>query len=193
MTISSAPCKLVLLLGLMVLAGCTPATVETNNPAPTAAPARSSSTPRSSIAPVRTSACRSGNPLANVYHPDRLQLISACKTVTGVIESIRHEPDGDYHVDVLLDSRYASLLNQGNLSAQHGWLVTEIVPADEPGCTRGQPPKPAHGTYDYGYCTGADIASPPIGTHVSVTGPYVLDQDHGWMEIHPIWRIVIVP
>jgi hypothetical protein len=25
---------------------------------------------------------------------------------------------------------------------------------------------------------------------VSVTGPYVLDQSHGWMEIHPVWRIV---
>src|SRR5207302_3722844 len=32
--------------------------------------------------------------------------------------------------------------------------------------------------------------TPPIGSHVSVTGPYVLDQLHGWMEIHPVWRIV---
>jgi hypothetical protein len=26
---------------------------------------------------------------------------------------------------------------------------------------------------------------------VAVTGPYVLDTDHGWMEIHPVWSIVV--
>jgi hypothetical protein len=140
--------------------------------------------------PKPSSACRSGNPLANVYHPDRLQLIAACKTATGVIRSITHESDGDYHFDLQLDPAYANLINTGNVSNQHGWLVAEIVPADEPGCTPGQPPKPVSGTYNYGYCTGADITTPPIGTHVSVTGPYVLDQNHGWMEIHPVWRIV---
>jgi hypothetical protein len=125
-----------------------------------------------------------------VYHPDRLLVISACKTVSGVIRSITHEADGDYHFDLALDRAYASLINKGNVSGQHGWLVAEIVPADEPGCTPGEPPKPVSGTYNYGYCTGADITTPPIGTHVSVTGPYVLDQSHGWMEIHPVWRIV---
>jgi hypothetical protein len=125
-----------------------------------------------------------------VYHPDRLLVISACKTVSGVIRSITHESDGDYHFDLALDPAFAKLINQGNVSGQHGWLVAEIVPADEPGCTRGKPPKPVSGTYDYGSCTGADLTTPPIGTHVSVTGPYVLDQVHGWMEIHPVWRIV---
>lgn len=141
-------------------------------------------------APKLPSACRGGNPLANVYHPDRLKLVAACKTVDGIIETIRHEADGDYHFDLKLDAPYAGLINSGNVRDQHGWLVAEIVPADEPGCLPGQPPKPVSGTYNYGYCTGADITTPPIGTHVGVTGPYVLDQDHGWMEIHPAWRIV---
>src|SRR5207248_2098041 len=136
------------------------------------------------------SGCRKGSPLANVYHPDRLLVMASCKTVTGVIESIRREPDGDIHFDVKLDAAYTKLINSGNVSGQHGWLVAEIVPADEPGCTPGRPPKPVSGTYNYGYCTGADIMTPPIGTHVSVTGPYVLDQLHDWMEIHPVWRIV---
>lgn len=136
------------------------------------------------------SGCRKGSPLANVYHPDRLLVIASCKTVSGIIESIRREADGDIHFDLKLDPAYAKLINHGNVSGQHGWLVAEIVPADEPGCTPGKPPKPVSGTYNYGYCTGADITSPPIGTHVSVTGPYVLDQSHGWMEIHPVWRIV---
>jgi hypothetical protein len=149
-------------------------------------------TPRSksSVTPVLGSGCRRGSPLANVYHPDRLLVIASCKTVSGVIEGIRREPDGDVHFDLKLDPAYAKLINSGNVSGQHGWLVAEIVPADEPGCTPGAPPKPVSGTYNYGYCTGADITSPPIGTHVSVTGPYVLDQSHGWMEIHPVWRIV---
>jgi len=146
-------------------------------------------TPNVSPRPV-ASGCRKGSPLANVYHPDRLLVISACKTASGVIRSITHEPDGDYHFDLALDPAYANLINKGNVTGQHGWLVAEVVPADEPGCTPGKPPKPVSGTYNYGYCTGADITSPPIGTHVSVTGPYVLDQIHGWMEIHPVWRIV---
>ena len=136
-----------------------------------------------------SSSCRSGDPLANVYHPSRLQVITACQTVTGIVDAVRHEDDGDYHVAVHLDSTYASLLNGKNISEQHGDLVVEIVPADEPGCTVGQAPKPASGTYDYGICTGADLSPPAPGHQVSVTGPYVLDQDHGWMEIHPAWAI----
>jgi len=146
-------------------------------------------TAKATARPV-ASGCRKGSPLANVYHPDRLLIIGACKTVSGIIRSITHEADGDYHFDLALDPAFASLINNGNVTGQHGWLVAEIVPADEPGCTPGKPPKPVSGTYNYGYCTGADITTPPIGTHVSVTGPYVLDQIHGWMEIHPVWRIV---
>ena len=154
-------------------------------PTPTVSPSK-----KPASKPKLSGACRGGNPLANVYHPDRLELIAACKTASGIIRSITHEADGDYHFDLQLDPAYAGLINSGNVQNQHGWLVDEIVPADEPGCTPGTPPKPVSGTYNYGYCTGADITTPPIGTHVSVTGPYVLDQDHGWMEIHPVWRIV---
>jgi hypothetical protein len=45
------------------------------------------------------------------------------------------------------------------------------------------------GTYDYGICTGADLPAPSIGQSIVVTGPYVLDAAHGWMEIHPAWAI----
>jgi hypothetical protein len=78
-----------------------------------------------------------------------------------------------------------SLVNAGNVAHQHDWLVVEIVPADEPGCVVGQPPRPASGTYDYGTCKGADVATPAIGAQVTVTGSYVLDTNHGWMEVHP--------
>ena len=75
--------------------------------------------------------------------------------------------------------------------------MAEIVPADQPGCTPGQPPPlpPTayrSSSYDYGTCTGADIATPPMGAQVKATGPYVLDTDHGWMEIHPVWAVTVL-
>jgi hypothetical protein len=30
------------------------------------------------------------------------------------------------------------------------------------------------------------LTLPPVGAHAQVTGSYVLDTNHGWMEIHPI-------
>jgi hypothetical protein len=135
-------------------------------------------------------ACRTGSPLANVYHPNRLTVVSACMTVSGTVESVRSERDGDTHFDLALDAQFSSLLKPGNFSDQHGWLVAEVVPADKPGCTPGQPPRPATGSYDYGMCSGADEVTPAIGSHVYVTGPYVLDEDHGgWAEVHPVWAV----
>lgn len=140
------------------------------------------------------SACRFGNPLANVYHPNRLKVVNPCTTVSGTVASVRSEDDGDVHFDLALDSQYSGLLTSENRSQQHGWLVDEIVPADEPGCTPGAPPRPATGSYDYGVCTGADEHTPAIGSHVFVTGPYVLDEDHGgWAEIHPVWAVSTSP
>ena len=140
------------------------------------------------------SGCRAGDPLANVYHPNRLHVVQACTRVSGTVKTVRAEDDGDVHFDLALDPAYTNLLTSENYSAQHGWLVVEIVPADEPGCTPGQPPKPATGTYDYGICTGADESTPAVGSHVYVTGPYVLDEDHGgWAEVHPAWAISGMP
>jgi len=64
--------------------------------------------------------CRAGDPLANVYHPSRLTVVAACKTVTGVVDAVRHETDGDYHIALRLDAPYAGLVNAKNASAQHG-------------------------------------------------------------------------
>jgi hypothetical protein len=101
--------------------------------------------------------------------------------------SVRSEDDGDTHFDLRVDPR---LVNAGNVAHQHGWLVVEIVLADKPGCDVGQQPRPASGTDDYGTCTGANVATPAIGAQVTVTGPYVLDTNHGWMEVHPEWSVV---
>jgi hypothetical protein len=122
-----------------------------------------------------------------VYHPSRLEVIHPCVSISGTVMSVRAEDDGDVHFDLRVDPR---LINAGNVAHQHGWLVVEIVPAHKPGCVVGQPPGPASGTYDYGTCTGANVATPAIGARVTVTGPYVLDSNHGWMEVHPAWSVI---
>ncbi|MHB1445322.1 MAG: hypothetical protein ACYCZV_06665 [Acidimicrobiales bacterium] len=147
--------------------------------------------------PASTGACRSGDPLANVYHPYRLQVRSACMTVTGTVVYIRSEDDGDVHFDLALPASESHLLDQANYGHEDGQLVAEVVPADQPGCTPGQPPPlpPTayrSSSYSYGTCTGADIATPPMGTQVRISGPYVLDSDHGWMEIHPVWSVTVL-
>jgi hypothetical protein len=36
-----------------------------------------------------------------------------------------------------------------------------------------------------------DINIPEVGSHVNVTGSYVLDKEHdGWAEIHPVTSII---
>jgi hypothetical protein len=160
-------------------------------PDPLAASARPPAVP-ATLGATSNKACRSGNPLANVYHPARLTLVRVCITVTGTVAAVRAESDGDIHVNVGLDAAFAALINDHNTSGEQGALVVEIVPVDRPGCIPGQAPRPASGTYDFGLCTGANELAPTVGQRVSVTGPYVLDTFHGWMEIHPVWAIVPV-
>lgn len=184
-----------------------PASLPATSAVPSPSPA--TPTPRESTAatPARAatagavtgsgSRCRSGDPLANVYHAYRLHVVKDCLTVTGTVAYVSHEDDGDLHVNIALPASESNLLNQANMNYEYGNLVTEIVPADQPGCPPGRPPAlPATAytspSYSYGICTGADIATPPVGALVSMTGPYVLDADHGWMEIHPVWSITIL-
>ena len=141
-----------------------------------------------------TTLCRSGNPLAGVYHPYRLRVVKDCMTISGTVVYVSREADGDLHVNLSLPPAESNLLDAANAADEHGNLVTEIVPADQPGCVRGKPPPLPQSayrssSYSYGFCSGADVRTPAVGSQVSVTGPYVLDTDHGWMEIHPVWSI----
>jgi hypothetical protein len=37
-------------------------------------------------------------------------------------------------------------------------------------------------------------AIPPIGSHVRMSGTFVQDNNHAkWNEIHPVWRIIVIP
>jgi hypothetical protein len=127
--------------------------------------------------------CRGGDPLENVRDPSRLRVLRRCATATGVIQFAQWENDGDVHISLTLDRKYRYLLNDGNRRKHNGTLVVEIVPADQPGCRKGEHVR-------YGRCTGAHVHKPERGERVRVTGPWVLDRPHGWREIHPAWRIV---
>lgn len=111
--------------------------------------------------------CRSGDVLAGVYHPARLQVVKPCAQVTGKVTKVKHEPDGDYHILVLLDAPYADVVNDVNREKQGGALVVEVIPSDQ-----------------------AKVPTPKVGDQVRVTGAQVLDKQHGgWAEIHPAWLI----
>jgi len=117
--------------------------------------------------------CRSGDPLAGVYHPSRLVVKSRCRVASGTVEVVRFEPyDGDVHIELRLDPGQGGLVSRGN-ERLAGNLLLEIVPTDR-----------------------ARVPVPKVGTRVSVVGPLVDDTAHGWREIHPAWAIssgTIVP
>ena len=129
---------------------------------------------------------------AHVYHgrfpsaEDRLQVINPCLTVAGTIVGARAEADGDWHVQLDVDSQYRSLLNQANLEKQQGYLVLE------PMCSNYVSQKD---TIEEGVCGGFSqqlFDTELVGQRVTATGAYVIDMQHGWMELHPVTSIVPV-
>lgn len=128
---------------------------------------------------VESALCR--DPREHVYNPDRLTLIDPCIQVTGTVEVIRNEPDGDYHILLKLDQEFADLINDGNVKGERGDLVLETVcehtvtQADAVSSCQGVAPS---------------VPKPQVGERVVVIGPYVLDTEHSnWAEIHPAWEI----
>lgn len=117
-----------------------------------------------------------------VYNPDRLKVIDSCKTVTGIVKSVRKEADGDYHIQVDIDEQYKGLLNDKNIKGQKGNLVVEVICAFEPKQRNA-----------VGICNGYlnKVYIPKINQYVEITGTYVLDLHHGWMELHPVSSISI--
>jgi hypothetical protein len=117
----------------------------------------------------------------HVYNPARLQVVDQCKTVSGTIVSIIPEPDGDYHIRLRVDPQFASMINSANINGQSSALVLEPIcqnPVTQPDAIAA--------------CANfhQSINIPVVGTHVTVTGSYVLDLQHGgWAEIHPVSSI----
>ena len=126
----------------------------------------------------------------HVYHSTRLIVHQTCISVTGTIvdatngkqpDGVRHEPDGDTHGWLKLDSQYQNLVNAGNKSNEGGNLVFEIVckyPVTQADA------KAACSNYQN------KVTIPAVGSHVRIVGVYVQDTFHAqWMEIHPVTSI----
>lgn len=119
----------------------------------------------------------------HLYNFKRLHIINQCVTVTGIIDRIDHKPDGDFHIRLKLDSAYSSMLNKKNNSVQGGDLVIEPICETKPtqidaisACRNYQ----------------SNVIVPTVGTRVQVVGAYVLDNIHGWNEIHPVTSVTVL-
>jgi len=112
-----------------------------------------------------------------VYNPGRLQVLNPCISVTGAVEEIRKEADGDVHILFRLDQKFTALLNEKNMSQQQGDLVLEpICQGKVRQADAAEPCSQYNGPY----------FQPMVGQRYLVWGTYVHDADHGWNELHPV-------
>jgi hypothetical protein len=123
--------------------------------------------------------CHAGAAEAGVYQPDRLQVLDACAHAEGVVLAVVPEPDGDYHVWIDVGSKYGHLLNGEDHFQGRPALLAEITP-DCPLSTN--PPNALAASR----CARSEIPIPKQGERIAIDGPWVLDTNHGWNEIHPI-------
>jgi hypothetical protein len=148
---------------------------------------------------LKSGECKSGDPLAGVYFPSRLTVKNACATVSGTVDCVKNEPDGDIHIRLRPDPSSLGLLTPANAFQQcdaekDPHLVVEIIPQV------GRLPFGDNSANDGGFVTPA---APVAGDHVTVTGPYVWDSNalhdliypgkdvKDWAEIHPAWNITV--
>src|SRR5438270_13160332 len=91
---------------------------------------QATSTPQALPTPTPIPSICPANPLDHVYTPSRLQLINPCLTVTGRIESIHPEFDGDFHIGLRLDPQFTNLVNDCNRTClfglEKGRLIVEV-------------------------------------------------------------------
>jgi len=120
---------------------------------------------------------------SHIYNPDRLVVYKNCVTVSGIVDRVIVENDGDYHIRLRLDPPYRNLTNNVNNEQQYGDLVLEIVCANT---VYQQDAIDACQNYT------SHVTVPQENHHIVATGPYVLDIDHGWTEIHPVFSLTIV-
>jgi hypothetical protein len=135
-------------------------------------------------APQKTApACSDPYSTANhIYSPDRLVVYKDCQTVSGIVDRVIVEVDGDYHIRLGLDTPYQNLTNSVNNRDQYGDLVLEIV------CANTVTQQDALDACQ-NYVNHVNV--PQEGQHIVATGPYVLDTNHGWTEIHPVYSLTI--
>jgi hypothetical protein len=119
---------------------------------------------------------------SHIYNPDRLVVYRDCQTVSGIVDRVIVEADGDYHIRLGLDTAYQNLTNSVNNSDQYGDLVLEIVCANT--VAQADAIDACQNYINH-------VTVPQEGQHIVAVGRYVLDTDHGWTEIHPVYSLTI--
>jgi hypothetical protein len=113
----------------------------------------------------------------HVYHSCRPHVLAPCVTVTGTVAFIRRESDEDDHIEITVDPGFEWTLNSENISRKGGYPVVESV------CENSVTQRDAITS-----CSGftPQLTIPSVGDHIRITGPFVLDTDHGWQELDPV-------
>jgi len=119
----------------------------------------------------------------HVWKSERLEVFDWCKTVTGVIEEIKEDGDGDTHMHLRLDAGQENLVNDKNAEKKNGCLIIEAICVNK--ISKKKAVQPCEGLIN-------NVLIPSVGSHVSVKGSYVKDSHNGWMEIHPITKLEII-
>jgi len=151
-------------------------------------PGQTASRPPATARPeVSVSATTSPSPAACVpndqdsyiYNPDRLLVKAACIRVTGTVDGIEVEPDGDRHIRLHLDPGQEDLLTLDN-ALLGGDLLLEAICLN----VGSQRSSVASCSRDHDPLTNL----PAVGAHITAEGRHVIDQHHGWAELHPLYR-----
>lgn len=139
---------------------------------------------RGSVSP-QPAQCDPADQDAFVYSPDRLEVLSPCIRVSGVVRNIISNPfDGDLIMGLAPDPPFEQYLTAANRASLGGTLHVEVIchgerliinPRARSACS--QNPDPLSGPL------------PAVGAHVWMEGRWVLDHSHGgWAELHPLYR-----
>lgn len=120
---------------------------------------------------------------AHIYIPRRLDF-KGCKTVTGTIQMVKIEPDGDSHALLQLDDQYKLLLTRQNYDKQQGYLVIEDTCHSKPKDVLAK-------LICHNYTS--TLPNPELGKRYEITGNYVIDDWHGgWAEIHGVSELKLL-
>lgn len=119
----------------------------------------------------------------HVFRKERLDVLDSNVTITGTVNKVHSESDGDFHIQIKVDSAFYYMLNKENIKFQDGCLVIEII------CAKKK-------AFSFLFCACKnyenDVALPNVGDRVRITGPWVYDRIHGWNEIHPVNSLELI-
>jgi hypothetical protein len=97
----------------------------------------------------------------------------SCIRVTGKVDTVRAEPDGDRHIRLRLDPGQGNDKERGDLVLE--WVCIDIgSQVDSIGSCKSDPDPLKE--------------LPREGLRIWVEGRYVHNLDHDWAELHPVYR-----